>query len=176
MLLSVASITTIAAEAAPAATRLINALTDAIIGVIPSVVVAVAGVVIAALLSLRRRLEAQTQESRQATVSNRTQLLADGIVRDLEAGMKAELRAATDGPLTTDNYHALKEAALVRLRESLAARGLLELQQTLCVSQEGLAIYLSGAVEAAVAKVKAPRRTTTGSFPAIVVPAPPPRT
>ena len=162
------AITTLAADAVPAATRLLNALTDAVVSVIPSVVVAVSGVVIAALLSLRRRLEAQTQESRQATVSTRAQLLADGIVRDLEAGLKAELRAsAADGALTAEDYHALKEEALVRLRESLGARGLAEVQQTLCLSQEALAIYLSGAVETAVAKAKAPRR------PAPVVPPPP---
>lgn len=81
---------------------------------------------------------------------------ADAVVRDVEAGTKKSIEAArADGKLDANDYKAIKDEALEKLKASLGERGLTTLRGALDLPPEAVDTYLSGAVERAVTTVSA---------------------
>ncbi|WP_426730255.1 hypothetical protein [Myxococcus faecalis] len=123
---------------------------------VPVLFTALAGLIAAALLALTRKLNAQAGESKLAAIFARATSLSEAVVRDIEVTLKPLLAAkVADGVLTKAELDELKAAALAKLKESLGANGLAELQQVLKLSAGSVGTFLSGLIEAALDRMKA---------------------
>jgi hypothetical protein len=122
---------------------------------VPLALTAVAAALAWALAALAKKLQAQATESKLAAVGARLALLADAVVRDVEATLKPELRAAVaDGVLTQEELKKLKQAAFNRLKIILTERGMTEAAAVLAVAAPGLSFVLGGYIERAVAGLR----------------------
>ncbi|MBZ4402447.1 hypothetical protein [Myxococcus sp. AS-1-15] len=123
---------------------------------LPVVFTALGGLIAAALLALTKKLNAQAGESKLAAIFARATSLSEAVVRDIEVTLKPLLEAkVADGVLTKAELDELKAAALAKLKESLGANGLAELQQVLKLSAGSVGTFLSGLIEAALDRMKA---------------------
>lgn len=121
---------------------------------VPILFPALAALVAWVLVALRKKLEAQAQESKIAAVGAKVAHFGEVVTRELEATLKPELKAATaDGKLTPEEYKKLRDIAMARLKSLLAEQGLQELEGVLGIGAGALDGYLGGIIERAVAAI-----------------------
>lgn len=90
--------------------------------------------------------------SKMAKVALQVEHLAEIVVTDLEATMRPLIAsAAGDGVLTPDEGAKLKQAAMARLLSLLQENGVAEIKEAFGLFAPQVDIYLSGAIEKAVA-------------------------
>jgi hypothetical protein len=119
---------------------------------LPPLAIGLSGLIGAALLSLRRWLEAD----RKTQLVTRAVLKVDDVmatvVADIATHERAALEeAAKDGVVTADEFARLKSVAIERTKAVLGERGVAELQGAMGLGGPALEQYLSGKVETAVA-------------------------
>ncbi len=125
--------------------------------VVPALCTGLAGLLGWAMMALRKKFEAQAEQSKIAAVGTRITHLADVVVADLNATVKpAIVEAAKDGVLTAEEAAKIKSMAMDRLKALIAEKGMAELSGVLGIVAPSIETYLSGLIEQAVAKAPVP--------------------
>jgi hypothetical protein len=117
---------------------------------------------------------ARAKESKLAAVGAQVAMLADLVVADIEATLRPKLAlAAEDGQLTSAEAAELKQVAMDRLKQLLAEKGLASVKGVFGILAPQVELFLSGAIERAVARLPEPSLTATLPVVATVVPSMP---
>lgn len=150
------------AESTPPDPGLQSALVGALVTLIPVIATGLAGLLGAVFLALRKKLNAEADNSKVTQVGNSILIQAEAIVRDLQVTMRPKLEAASsDGKLTDAELSLLKAEALARLKTSLGDSGIKLLQEVFGIAAGSVGSFLSGIVEVALDRMKASRPPPT---------------
>lgn len=122
---------------------------------LPLLATALSGLLAFALKALVAWLNSKAETSKGAAIAAKVAHFSELVVADLEATVKPELqKALADGKLTLEEKEGLKNLALERVKLLLADKGLGELQAVLGLLTPQIELYLSGAIEKALAGIK----------------------
>jgi hypothetical protein len=132
-----------------------QAAITAVVLALPAILTALTALLVAALRAAQKKLEAEAGASKLAQVADRATMLAETIVRELEATLRPQLaKDAEDGQLTDEEAQQLKAEAMKQLRASLGEHGLAELEATLKLAGGSIGNFLAGLIEKVVSGMK----------------------